>query len=210
MEGPADRGDGRLGSMREWTTLVGWAVAGGGFGFAMSSIPAPPESGIFWVGNFSSPWAVIAFLCGWSLRSRGVAAVAGAVTLVACVAGFYAQFLFVGAARLGLPDATPWLTVAATGVTRWLVFVAPWMLVAVPAGAVYGLLGRQWGKSRSIICGVAIALALIAEPAAWWAYTGLVKGPVALWVVEIALGLALLAWFVAVSTRARATAGDRR
>ncbi len=53
-----------------------------------------------------------------------------------------------------------------------------------------------------------MALALIAEPAAWWVYTGLVKGPMTLWFVEIALGIGLLAWSTTVSKRARATAGN--
>ena len=164
------------------------------FGFVVSAIPSPADVGTFWVGNFSSPWAVIAFLTGWAQPSRPRAALGGAVALVACVLGFYSRFLFVDAARMGLPDTTPLSALAAAALLSWLVFAGPWLLLAVAAGGAYGLLGRWWGDSRAVLPGAALALAFIVEPAAWWLYRGFLQGPALIWAVEIALGLVVLGW----------------
>jgi len=180
---------------RPWLLLVSFALAGLLLGWLMSSLPAPSDVGTFWVGNFSAPWAVLAFGAGWAQRSRLWAAVAGVAAEVACVAGFYGQFL-VGAvvdpARLGLPHSTALLTLIGTAVSEWLSFIAPWVAVAIGAGVVYGLLGRWWGESRSIVAGVAIALPFIVEPVAWRVYVGFGQGPLVLWLVEVAVGIAIL------------------
>src|SRR4051812_39257920 len=73
--------------------LVIFAFVGLLLGLVMSSIPAPSDVGTFWVGNVSSPWAVLAFGAGWAQRARVWAAAAGVAAEVACVAGFYGQFL---------------------------------------------------------------------------------------------------------------------
>jgi hypothetical protein len=184
---------------RPWILLVLCALAGLLLGVLMSSLPAPSDVGTFWVGNFSSPWAVLAFLAGWGQKSRIRAAVAGVAAEVACVVGFYGQFL-VGAVvdprRLGFVDSTDALTLIRTAVSQWLWFIAPWVVVAIGAGVVYGLLGRWWGKSRSIVAGVALALPFIVEPAAWRVYVGFGQGPLVLWLVEVAVGIAILGWVI--------------
>jgi hypothetical protein len=77
-------------------------------------------------------------------------------------------------------------------------FIAPWVAVAIGAGVLYGLLGRWWGKSRSIVAGVAIALPFIVEPVLWRVYVGFGQGPLVMWLVEVAVGITLLGWaFVA-------------
>ena len=131
---------------RPWVLLVSSALAGLLLGRLMSSLPAPSDVGTFWVGNFSSPWAVLAFLAGWSQRSRIWASAAGVAAEVACVAGFYAKLLFVDPDRLGLPRSTAPLTLIGTGVSQWLWFIAPWVAVAIGAGVAYGLLGRWVGR----------------------------------------------------------------
>ena len=179
--------------------LVLSALAGLLLGRLMSSLPAPSDVGTFWVGNFSSPWAVLAFLAGWSQRSRAWAATAGVMAEAACVAGFYGHFLvgdFVDPRRLGFVDSTDALTLIGTAVSQWLWFIAPWVFVAIGAGVVYGLLGRWWGESRSIVAGVAIALPFIIEPAAWRVYVGFAQGPPVLWLAEVAVGIVILGWFV--------------
>ena len=75
--------------------LVLSALAGALLGLFMSSLPAPSDIGTFWVGNFSAPWAVLAFGAGWAQRSRLWAAIGGVAAEVASVAGFYAQQLVV-------------------------------------------------------------------------------------------------------------------
>jgi Family of unknown function (DUF6518) len=195
---------------RPWVLLVSSALAGLLLGRLMSSLPAPSDVGTFWVGNFSSPWAVLAFLAGWSQRSRISAAAAGIAAEVACVAGFYAKLLFVDPDRLGLPRSTDALTLIGTGVSQWLWFIAPWVAVAVGAGVVYGLLGRWWGESRSIVAGVAIALPFIVEPAAWRVYVGFGQGPLGLWLVEVAVGIAILGWVVVATWPGTRQRGDDR
>ena len=181
---------------RSWVLLVLSALAGALLGLFMSSLPAPSDIGTFWVGNFSAPWAVLAFGAGWAQRSRLWAAIGGVAAEVACVAGFYAQFLvgpIVDPRRLGLPPPTG-LTLIETSLSQWLWFIAPWVAVAIGAGVLYGLLGRWWGQSRSIVAGVAIALPFIVEPIAWRVYDGFARGPLVVWFVEIAVGIALLGW----------------
>jgi hypothetical protein len=181
---------------RPWVLLVSCALAGLLLGRLMSSLPAPASVTTFWVGNLSSPWAVLAFAAGWSQRSRIWASGAGVVAEVACVIGFYAKLLFVDPDHLGLPHPTAPLTLIGTGVSQWLCFIAPWVAVAIAAGVVYGLLGRWWGESRSIVAGVAIALPFVVEPAAWRIYVGFGQGPLVLWLAEAAVGIAILGWVI--------------
>src|SRR3989442_7947894 len=141
-----------------WVLLVSSALAGLLLGRLLSSLPAPSSLTTFWVGNLSSPWAVLAFLAGWSQRSRAWAATSGVAAEVACVAGFCVKLLFVDPDHLGLPHSTDALILIGTGVSQWLWFIAPWVAVAIGAGVVYGFLGRSWAESRSIVAGVAIAL----------------------------------------------------
>jgi hypothetical protein len=117
----------------------------------------------------------------------------------ACVAGFYGPFLVgdvIDPRRLGFADSTDALTLIGTALSGWLWLVAPWVVLGFGAGVVYGLLGRWWGESRSTLPGVAIALPFIVEPVAWRAYAGFGQGPAVLWLVEAAVGFAILGWFV--------------
>ena len=120
------------------------ALAGVLLGLVMSSLPAPSDSGTFWVGNFSAPWAVLAFGAGWAQRTRVRAATGGVTAEVACVVGFYGQFLvggFVDPGRLGLDGSTGLLALIEADLSLWQPFVAPWVAVAIGTGVTYGLLG---------------------------------------------------------------------
>jgi hypothetical protein len=184
---------------RPWILLVLCALAGLLLGVLMSSLPAPTSVTTFWIGNLSTPWAVLAFGAGWAQRSRLWSAVAGAAAEIACVAGFYGQFLVgdvVDPRRLGFVDSTDAVTLVGTAVGQWLWFIAPWVAVAIGAGIVYGLLGRWWGQSRSIVAGVALALPFIVEPAAWRVYVGFGQSPLVLWLVEVAVGITILGWVI--------------
>ena len=178
------------------------ALAGALLGLFMSSLPAPSDIGTFWVGNFSAPWAVLAFGAGWAQRSRLWAAIGGVAAEVACVAGFYASVLAGPIvdpwSHFGPPPYPGLLTLIETGLSHWLWAIPSWVVLAIGAGFVYGLLGRWWGQSRSILAGVAIALPFIVEPVAWRVYDGFGRGPFVVWFVEIAVGITLLGWvFVA-------------
>ena len=110
------------------------------------------------------------------------------------MAGFYGGPVFDPRGLFGPAPYPGLLTVIETGLSRWLWFIAPWVVVAIGAGVLYGLLGRWWGQSRSIVAGVAIALPFIVEPVAWRVYDGFARGPLVVWFVEIAVGIALLGW----------------
>jgi hypothetical protein len=129
------------------------------------------------------------------------------------VAGFYGQFLvgdLFDPRRLGFVDSTAPLDLTGIAVSHWLWFIAPWLAVAIGAGVVYGLLGRWWGESRAIVAGVALALPFIVEPVAWRVYVGFGQGPLVLWLVEIALGIAILYLVIAGRWPATRSGGDDR
>ncbi len=176
--------------------LVGFGVGGALFGVAVSHIPAPDDPALFWIGNFSAPWAVLPFLTGRAQRSWRWAAAAGLVADVACVAGFYGGFLTADPNRLGLPASTPVTELVITGLAGWITFIAPWVVLAVATGLLYGVLGCWWGRSRALIAGVAVAVPFVAEPVLWWLYRGFLPGPAYLWLVEIAVGAAVLLFLI--------------
>jgi hypothetical protein len=179
--------------------LVLSALAGALLGLFMSSLPAPSDVGTFWVGNFSAPWAILAFGAGWAQRSRLWAAIGGVAAEVAIVVGFYGQFLvgdFADPRKLLGPAPYPGLLpFIETALSQWLWGpIAPWLVPAIGAGVLYGLLGRWWGQTRPIVAGVAIALPFFVEPVAWRVYDGFGKGPLVVWLVEIAVGITVLGW----------------
>jgi hypothetical protein len=190
---------------RKFVLLGAFAIGGALFGFSVSSIPSPSDPTVFWVGNFSSPWAVLAFLAGWSQRSWLLAAFAGAVADIACVMGFYFRFLTLDPSAFALPRSTDVMTVALTSAGHWIAFVSPWIGLALAAGLMYGSLGQWWRRSRSFIAGAAVAVPFIAEPWLWPLYDGFYKGPTVLWMAEIAVGLLVLAWVVTAWRRSRPT-----
>ena len=181
--------------MRRPLALVLLSGLGGAlFGVAVSHIPSPEDPALFWIGNFSAPWAVLPFLTGRVQRSWSLAAAAGLVADVACVAGFYGGFITADPGRLGLPASTPAVELALTGAERWIAFIAPWVVLAMATGLAYGALGFWWRQSRSLAAGVAVVVPFIAEPLLWRLYRGFLPGPVYVWLVELAVGALALVW----------------
>ena len=173
--------------------LVTFSLLAGLGGWAVASIPAPDDVSTFWIGNFSSPWAVLAFGAGWAQRGRLWAVVTAVVAEIACVAGFYSRLLFLDPAHLGLSPATAPLESFSVGLSGWLVFVGPWMLLGVGAGVVYGLLGASWARSRTLLAAVTLGLPFLVEPLAWPIYVGFVKGPAIIWIAEVGVGATIIA-----------------
>ena len=163
-------------------TLAGWA-----FGVLDSRLPMPSSSTVFWVGNLGSTWLVLPFLAGWAQRARPWALGSGLLTSVASLVGF---FLLGGA----------WGPAS-------FAFVTSWILVGALAGAVYGLFGESWGRSRALLGGLALALPFILEPWAWSLGLGYLQGPLPIWYVETAVGVALLVWVIVASRRRARCAG---
>ena len=174
--------------------LLAFVLGGTLFGAAVAHIPAPSEPTLFWIGNFSAPWAVLPFLAGRGQRSWIWAVAAGVSADIACVVGFYAGFITADPGRLGLPPSTPSLQLVTAGMALWLNFIAPWLALALMTGAGYGLLGWWWGRSRPLIAGLAVMAPFIAEPLAWRIYRGFFPGPYVLWLVELVAGVIILAW----------------
>ena len=94
----------------------------GSFSRYSSSFP----DALRWLGNFGAPWLAAAFFVARPQRSRGAAAVAGAVTLSIATLAHYVPYRI---ARDGFG-----LEVAAHPVLLWVV-------VGTVFGAIFGLLG---------------------------------------------------------------------
>ena len=161
--------------------LVAIVTAGWAFGVLDSRIPMPRSSSIFWAGNLGSPWLVLPFFAGWAQHSRRWALAGGMLAGTASMVGFFGPGGAWGPASIA--------------------FVASWLLVGALAGLVYGLFGDAWGRSRVQLDGLALAVPFIVEPWAWSLGLGHVQGPLSIWVVETAVGVALLIWVVVASRR---------
>lgn len=158
--------------------LAAFVLAGGLYGWATSRLPSPHDPSLFWVGNLCAPWLVLSFLAGRAQASLRLAVLAGILTDIACVSGFYLTFLTLGP-----------LTPAAFA--DWLRFCEQWLVAAVVGGAAYGALGWAWRRRHVLLAGLAVALPFIAEPLLWPLYDGHYRGPWFLWAAEVAVGAAL-------------------
>ena len=197
-------------------TSVGAAL----FGHVMASMPLTSfrDTSTFWIGNFSAPWAVLAFVAGWSQRRPAPAMVAGVLAEVACVVGFYnLPDYLVSICPVGpgghcrdVAQGTPPVLAVLTGLGPWIQFASIWLIAGVGAGIVYGYLGAWWARSHSLVPVVLLALPFFMEPVAWRVLDGHLKGPATIWVGEAIVGVGLLAVMTVVSRRqaVREGAGD--
>ncbi|HKV84528.1 MAG TPA: DUF6518 family protein [Ktedonobacterales bacterium] len=188
----------RRAARRPVLVFVVFVLAGFLYGFVAAHLPTPGAAGVFWAGNFASPWLILAFLAGWSQRCLTRAAAAGAASDVAAVIGFYSAFLFLDQHPLPprLHQSTSYLARAASNMGQWLGFITPWLVIAILAGLSYGLIGYWWGRSRSVIAGVLVGLSLVLEPLGWTVIEGRLPHPYSVWIVEVVLGMAVLLWIV--------------
>lgn len=171
--------------------VIVWGLVCGAFGIVLSLIPAPSGAGQFWVGNFAAPWLALAFVGGWLLCHRLWAPAAGAVCDTACVVGFYGHFLFIDEHRIrGRGSAIA--SRVADNLSHWLVFIAPWVAVALVAGAAFGWLGARWARSRSVLAGVTLAVPFLVEPWVWSIGLGYTSGSWLPWAGETCVGLLIL------------------
>ncbi len=171
---------------RRLLLIVAFTLAGWAFGVLDSRLPMPSSPAVFWLGNLGSTWLVLPFLAGWAQHSRPWAVAGGLSTSAASMVGFFLLGGVWGPASLA--------------------FVAGWILLGAVAGAVYGLFGESWGRSRALLDGLALALPFVLEPWAWSLGLGYSKGRQPVWYAETAVGVALLVWVV-VASRRRAAPG---
>jgi hypothetical protein len=194
--------------------LVALAIGGYLWGALTTSIPAPDDPGIFWLGNLAAPYAVLPFLAGtWGFRAP-LAAIAGAVTSCAGIAGFY-QLHNVGdvtATQLDLPVSMTARDVVLEAYSRWFsTFVlgqpggAPWLTIAAVIGGIAGVLGFLYAAKGVRLAAIVVACSLLVEPSVYVAGSGglpligsysLTSPNVLVWTVEALVGLTALALVV--------------
>jgi hypothetical protein len=181
------------------------------FGHVMASLPPTSfgDTSTFWFGNFSAPWAVLAFGVGWSQRRPAPAILVAVLAEVAAVMGFYnlPDYLTAicpigpGGHCRDVAQGTPLVMAWMSGLEPWIQFTSAWLIAGVGAGIVYGYLGAWWARSRSMVPVVLLALPFFVEPLAWRVCEGHLKGPATVWVCEAIVGVGLLAVMTVVSRR---------
>jgi hypothetical protein len=164
------------------------------------------------VGNVSALWLLLPFLAGAAVGSRRLAgaavgsrrlaagAVAGLAATLAALVGFY----FAESIVLDL-GPHPWLT----DLSLTMGTVRYYGERALLTGPVFGMLGFWWQQRRSVAPAGLLAAAFIFEPVAHWLYGRHIGGgaayPVpgypALWLSEIAVGLAGFALLATIARR---------
>ena len=183
-----------LGSLGRPQRAVLSVAVGFAYGLLTSKIPSPHEIGVFWVSNLAAPWLALAFFAGRSQDLPVRAVFLGAVTDIACVVGFYLQFLRpLDPLSLGLAPSAPLPQVVSTAVFGWVSFAAPWFVVALIAGSAFGALGWWSGFSRSAVPAIVLAFAFLLEPVGWSVSYGRVPHPYPIWIGEICLAVGLFA-----------------
>jgi hypothetical protein len=169
-------------------------AVGFAYGFATSYIPSPHEVGVFWVSNLAAAWLLLAFIAGAVQRSLGWAIVTAIAAGLACVAGFYRLPHAFNPRwyEIGVDRDTPRGALVRTSVTHWLNANTHWLLIAMLAGVVFGVLGHLWARRQSRWAGAVMGLAIAAEPLYWrfiahdyW------PRPIWIWPVEVAVGVLL-------------------
>jgi hypothetical protein len=154
------------------------------------------------IGNVSAVWLLLPFLAAAAGGARRLAsaALAGLAATLVALCGFYFAESFV--LELG---PHPWLTDLALTMGT----VRHYAEFALLSGPVFGALGHVWRQRHSLAAAGLLASAFVLEPAVWWLYGREVGGgaayPVpgypALWVGEIALGIAGFALLVKFARR---------
>jgi hypothetical protein len=154
------------------------------------------------IGNISAVWLLLPFLAGAAggTRRPATAALAGLAATLAALCGFYFAESFV--LDLG---PHPWLTDLALTMTT----VQHYAEFALLSGPIFGALGFGWRQRSSLMAAGLLGAAFVLEPGAWWLYARQVGGgtayPVpgypALWLGEIAVGIAVFALLVRIARR---------
>ena len=144
------------------------------------------------LGNVSAPWLLLPFCAGLTGREPLRGAALGLVASLAALAGFYVTEAIV--LDLG---GHPVLTNLALTLGAGRMYFAAGLL----SGPVMGALGGVRVRHRRLMTAVVVGLALAGEPFAVFAWlgsqgmspadTGLVVSYPALWIGELAIGVAL-------------------
>jgi len=138
----------------------------------------------------SAPWLLLPFAMGATTERPRRAMLLGLVVTQAALAGYFAMTVspFEGVALSAAPAAAVALLVPGAN--------AVYVVAGLATGPVYGLLGQRWRVSRWWVSAAMVAGALVLEP---WARVaaGRLSPPSSVWMVEVAVGAAATAYFVA-------------
>jgi hypothetical protein len=180
--------------MRASVRFVAMVVCGFAYGFATSYIPSPHDVGVFWISNLAAPWLLLAFIAGAVQRRAGWAVGTAIITGLALVAGFYRLPSAFNPRwyEIGVDRDTPHGELVRTSLRHWLDVNTHWLVIAVIAGVVFGLLGHLWAHRGWPWTGAAMGLAIAAEPLYWrFVADDYWPRPVWIWPVEAVVGVLL-------------------
>jgi Family of unknown function (DUF6518) len=175
--------------------LIALLLAGLAFGVLVAVVKGQDTGVRDALGNTSAPWVVVPFLAGTRYTNVWRAALVGLATTLAAFLGFY----LAEAAILDLGEH-PWYTDLQLTLGSGQVY-EKWGLLS---GSVYGALGGLWATRWRLAGVVAVALAFVCEPlivlflwkARIWGDGGLLLHYRWMWIGEILIGFAAVAFFV--------------
>jgi hypothetical protein len=158
------------------------------------------------IGNVSALWLLLPFAAGALTTSRrpvagaAAGAAAGLAATLAALIGFYFAESFV--LDLG---SHPWLT----DLSLTMGTVTYYAERGLVTGPVFGALGYLWARHGSRAAAAVLAAVFVLEPVAWWLYgrrlgggaAYQVPGYPAVWLTEIALGIAGFAMLTTMARR---------
>ena len=148
------------------------------------------------VSLLSAPWLLLAFLAGWTQREARRAALLGLACTLSALVGYGLMTLSpVENAELTLQSVTAFLR------SQSLVIVG-----GLFTGPLFGWLGNRWRNDRAWLGALAIAAAFCLEPLALIPSGDPIRFR-AVWMAEVAVGLAMALYVAAEAPAAR---GARR
>lgn len=172
-----------------------WVIASAAaFGAADQFLGARAYLVGFWatdVSLLSAPWLLVAFLAGWSQPMAKRAAILGAGSTLAALAGYWAMTL----------SPIEGAVVTLAGVRGLLVGQAAYAAGGVVTGPLFGWLGHRWRTRRDWMSALAAALVVCCEPLAHSA-AGTTVTFRGVWAAEIGVGLSI-AFYAVVAARRR-------
>jgi hypothetical protein len=149
--------------------------------------------------QMSAPWLLLPFAFGATQVSPRRAMLAGLLVTEAAMAGYVAMTVspFEGVSLATAPASAAAMLLAGGNVV--------YGVAGIITGPVYGLLGQRWRVSRSWLSAAMVAGALCLEP---WARVvdGRLDPPSTVWIVEVAAGAVVTAYFAARVVQSRRAA----
>jgi hypothetical protein len=144
------------------------------YGWGIGHTASPSDPGAFWIGNLAFPYLIVSLLAGaWASSRLGTAALAGGLTAMSAVAGFY-DFLGVGDvtnSQMDLPASVTARSVVLQSYGRWLANLLwgvpggiPWLSISLGYGALFGILGYRWRARRNRLGPALVGAVLTIEP----------------------------------------------